>query len=91
MLKELTVKASIQLPVDPFDAAAVLTRAEPIIKQVAELMATISGASVCTTFDGRSAIKGAAPVKRTRKPRAAIPAPEGVAAGPPNGEAGSLV
>ena len=59
MLKELTVKASIQLPVDPFDAAAVLTRAEPIIKQVAELMATISGASVCTTFDGRSAIKGA--------------------------------
>ena len=53
---------------------------------VKDIFHEAKGAAVSTTFDGRSSVRiGAAPVPRTRKPRAAIPAPEGVAAAPPNG------
>ena len=91
-MRELTIKATIPLPDDPFDAAAVITAAHPAIKALREALTGVKGATVSHTFDGRSSARGASATPaapRQRKPRVQVPAPEGVAnPGAANGEAG---
>ena len=86
MHKVMTIKATIPLPDDPFDAAAMITAAKPAIEALREALGQVKGAVVSHSFDARRAVKGGAPVPRTRKPRVAVANP-----GAANGEAERLV
>ncbi len=87
-MRELTIRVTIPLPADPFEAAAVVLAAQPVIAGLREALKDVEGATVSHTFDGRSARKDIVP-KAKRKMRAAMPQPIGVAnPGAANGEAG---
>ncbi len=86
-MRELTIRATIPLPADPFEAANVIIAAQPVISGLHVALQNIEGATVSHTFDGRSARKDTVP-KAKRKMRAAMPQPIGVAnPGGANGEA----
>ena len=89
MPRELTIKATIPLPDDAFDAAPLIVAARPAIEGLRDALKGIKGATVSSTFDGRSAARGAAAKPASgRKPRVAPPAPDHSSSA--NGE-GSLV
>ncbi len=67
MTRELTIRVTVPLPADPFEAAAVVLAAQPIIAGLREALQNIDGATVSHTFDGRSARKGAVRTGRLRR------------------------
>jgi hypothetical protein len=83
-MKELSIRATIPLPEDAFDAADVIAAARPAIEAWRQALNGFKGATVTSSFDGQSSRKATPVPKSARKLRAAIPAPAGVAAMPGN-------